>query len=112
MGTPGIPSNASELCASSMPRVAWESHRTQMLGGIDVGSSAVKAGLVDPSGGVVGDAQASVKMFTPHPGWAEADPQEWWAAICQVVPALLAQSGIDARAIDGIATSGMVPAVL
>jgi xylulokinase len=83
-----------------------------MLVGIDIGSSAVKAGLVDPSGGVVGDAQASVKMFTPHPGWAEADPQEWWAAICQVVPALLAQSGIDAREIDGIATSGMVPAVL
>jgi xylulokinase len=83
-----------------------------MLLGIDVGSSGVKAALVDPDVGVVAAAHAEVELFSPHPGWAEAEPQTWWDAVCGLVPQLLAQCGADAGAVTAVAASGMVPAVL
>ena len=83
-----------------------------MLLGIDIGSSAVKAALVDPDEGVLSTAQAGVALESRQPGWAEADPDEWWQAICGLVPTLLAQSDRDAGEIDAVAAAGMVPAVL
>jgi xylulokinase len=83
-----------------------------VLLGIDIGSSGVKAALVDPSRGVVATADHGVELFSPRPGWAEADPQEWWAAVCALVPRLLDQAGATADMIEAVAASGMVPAVL
>src|SRR2546429_2131868 len=83
-----------------------------MLLGVDIGSSGVKAALVDGESGVLGSRQAQVGMFSPQPGWAEADPDQWWRAVCGVIPQLLAESGIDATEVDAVACSGMVPAVL
>lgn len=83
-----------------------------MLLGIDIGSSAVKAALVDPDEGVLATAQAGVELFSPRAGWAEADPDQWWAAVCVLVPELLAASGREAGAIEAVAAAGMVPAVL
>jgi xylulokinase len=83
-----------------------------MLLGIDIGSSAVKAALVDPDEGVLSSAQVGVDLIVRHPGWAEADPDQWWRAICELVPALLRQSGRGAEEIEAVASAGMVPAVL
>jgi xylulokinase len=83
-----------------------------MMLGVDIGSSGVKAALVDGASGVLGSRQAQVGMFSPRPGWAEADPDQWWRAVCGVIPQLLAKSGIDATEVDAVACSGMVPAVL
>ncbi|MGB9183618.1 MAG: FGGY family carbohydrate kinase, partial [Solirubrobacteraceae bacterium] len=83
-----------------------------MLLGIDIGSSGVKAALVDPEAGVLATAHESVDLFSPHPGWAEADPRQWWAAACGLVPRLLAQTGRRSDAIQAVACAGMVPAVL
>jgi len=83
-----------------------------MLLGIDIGSSAVKAALVEPEDGVLATAESGVELFSPHAGWAEADPQQWWDSVCGLVPRLLEVSGRDAGAIDAVASAGMVPAVL
>ena len=48
--------------------------------GIDVGTSGVKAILVAEAGDVVASATIPLTMATPQPGWAEQDPQAWWAA--------------------------------
>jgi xylulokinase len=83
-----------------------------ILLGIDIGSSGVKASLVDPGTGVLASAQEPAELYSPRPGWAEADPEQWWSAVCTLVPRLLAASGRSAQEIDAVATSGMVPAVL
>jgi xylulokinase len=83
-----------------------------MLLGIDIGSSGVKAALVDGASGLLGAHQLPVGLFSPRPGWAEADSDQWWQAVCGVIPKLLAGNGIDATAIDAVACSGMVPAVI
>jgi len=83
-----------------------------MLLGIDIGSSAVKAALVDPGSGVLAEDQVAIELYSPAPGWAEADPGQWWEAVCAVVPRLLAAAGVGPEAIDAVAGSGMVPAVI
>ena len=56
--------------------------------GIDVGTTAVKALVVSPSGEVLARAQAAYPLSTPRPGWAEQDPEDWWHATQQALAAL------------------------
>ena len=58
--------------------------------GIDVGTSGVKAVLVSAAGDVAASATAALRLSTPHPGWAEQDPEAWWGATLAAVRQLLA----------------------
>ena len=46
---------------------------------IDVGTTAVKAAIVDGDG-LATVVEESVGISTPHPGWVEQDTEEWWTA--------------------------------
>ncbi len=48
--------------------------------GIDVGTSGVKAVLMDDGGLVVDQASAPLPVSRPQPLWSEQDPADWWAA--------------------------------
>ncbi|MBZ0227173.1 MAG: xylulokinase, partial [Bauldia sp.] len=48
--------------------------------GIDIGTSAVKAVLVDEAETVLAEAAAPVPTRQPKPGWSEQDPDDWWRA--------------------------------
>jgi xylulokinase len=52
----------------------------EYLLGLDVGTSGVKALLVAMDGEVVASATTPLTLSTPRPGWAEQDPNAWWAA--------------------------------
>lgn len=51
-----------------------------MFLGIDIGTSGVKAILMDESGAVVETASAPLAVSRPHDLWSEQDPADWWAA--------------------------------
>ena len=51
-----------------------------VLVGIDVGTSGVKALALSPTGEVLARAEREYPLSTPQPGWAEQDPEDWWAA--------------------------------
>jgi xylulokinase len=53
--------------------------------GLDVGTSGVKAILVAASGEVVASATSPLTLQTPHPGWAEQDPEAWWRATLDAI---------------------------
>ena len=48
--------------------------------GIDVGTSAVKAAIIDDTGTVVDHASAALSISRPQPLWSEQNPADWWAA--------------------------------
>ena len=48
--------------------------------GLDIGTSGVKAILVNADGDVLGTGVTPLQLSTPHPGWAEQDPEMWWQA--------------------------------
>lgn len=59
--------------------------------GIDVGTSAVKAILVDSAGEVLASATAPLTLSTPRPGWAEQDPEAWWQATMAAIGRVLSE---------------------
>lgn len=51
-----------------------------MYMGIDIGTSAVKAVVIDGSGAVADQASAPLSVSRPQPLWSEQDPADWWSA--------------------------------
>ena len=48
--------------------------------GLDIGTSGVKAVVVDARGAVVSSATTPLTLSTPRPGCAEQRPEDWWKA--------------------------------
>lgn len=53
--------------------------------GIDIGTSGVKAILMDSAGEVVTQATSPLLVSRPKPLWSEQDPEEWWHATGEAV---------------------------
>ena len=51
-----------------------------VLVGLDVGTTGVKAIAISPDGRVLASASEEYPLSTPQPGWAEQDPEDWWRA--------------------------------
>jgi xylulokinase len=56
--------------------------------GIDIGTSSVKAVLIDDGGAIVGQASEALTVSRPQPGFSEQHPQTWWQATINAVRAL------------------------
>ena len=56
--------------------------------GIDLGTSAVKACILDPAGRVAATTSAPLTLSHPFEGASEQDCAGWWAAVLQAVGAL------------------------
>lgn len=76
--------------------------------GIDLGTSAVKAILVDDAQGVVGEASVPLEISRPHLNWSEQDPDSWWAASCAALDALRAKHARELSVVRGIGLSGQM----
>ncbi|KQN28356.1 xylulose kinase [Sphingomonas sp. Leaf34] len=59
-----------------------------MFLGIDIGTSGVKAVVLDTHGSVVGQGTAALTVQRPHPLWSEQDPDAWWQATTAAVQAI------------------------
>ena len=80
--------------------------------GLDIGTTSTIGILVDTDGSVLALADRPVDLHSDHPGWAEEDPQQWWANAAAICPELIARSRLPARAIAAVGVSGMVPALV
>lgn len=56
--------------------------------GIDLGTSGVKALLIDEEGRAVASHTVEYPLLTPKPQWAEQEPEEWQAATLEALGAL------------------------
>lgn len=56
--------------------------------GLDIGTSAVKALLLDDGGATAGEAAAPLTVSRPQDRWSEQDPDDWWHAVGQAVAGL------------------------
>ena len=74
--------------------------------GIDLGTSACKLLLVDGDGAVRSEVTKEYPLAFPHPGWSEQNPEDWWRAVVEGVPELLA--GFDAAQVAGIGAGGQM----
>ena len=69
--------------------------------GLDVGTSGVKGIAISADGELLASAEEPYPLSTPHPGWAEQDPEDWWraaqACLARLPDGPIGLSGPDAR---------------
>jgi len=73
--------------------------------GIDIGTSSVKAVIVDDKDTVVEQASAPLNVSRPQAGWSEQNPADWWAATHAAVAALPAK---HRKAVQAVGLSGQM----
>ena len=76
-----------------------------MFLGIDIGTSSVKAVVINAAGDVIDQAAAALPVSRPQPLWSEQDPADWWTATQKAVLDL----SPDRRArVEGVGLSGQM----
>ncbi len=70
--------------------------------GLDIGSSAVKAGLFNETGDVLALASYPCPTAEPRPGYKEQDPADWWTAVIRGIRDVLAAAEQTAPLAVGI----------
>jgi xylulokinase len=77
--------------------------------GLDIGSSSIKAALVEISSGkslgVVQEPKEEMGMYAQKNGWAEQKPEDWWKYVCEAIHKLKKQYNISRTQIKGIGIS-------
>jgi xylulokinase len=73
--------------------------------GIDIGTSGVKAVLVDESGAPVEQQTAPLSVSRPRALWSEQEPETWWSATTAAVTELPAAAR---RVVRGVGLSGQM----
>lgn len=74
--------------------------------GYDIGSSSVKACLVEAASGkiVASDfyPKEEMKITAVKPGWAEQEPEEWWSNLKNAHQSIMTKSGVKSDDIKAI----------
>lgn len=77
--------------------------------GYDLGSSSIKAALVEASTGksiaLVSEPKKEMSMHSLNKGWAEQDPNDWWTHICNATKKILEETKVLPSQITGIGIS-------
>ena len=72
--------------------------------GIDLGTSSTKTVLFDEKGEVIASASKDYPLYTPHNGWAEQKPEDWFAQSMEGMKELT--KDIDRTKVAGIGFGG------
>jgi len=79
-----------------------------MFLGLDIGTSGVKAVLVDERQRLVDQAGASLEVSRPRPLWSEQDPEHWWIAVEAAIAELRERQAEALGAVAGIGLTGQM----
>ena len=77
---------------------------------IDIGTASTKAALFSLDGERLASHAQAYPVKVPQPGWAEQDPQDWWAAACRCTNQVL--SDVGGHDLAAVAVSGQTPSLV
>jgi xylulokinase len=80
--------------------------------GLDIGTTSTIGVLIRPPDRTLALASRPVLLRSDHPGWAEEDPEQWWANVGEIVRELMRTSGVSPAEIGAVGVTGMLPAVV
>jgi xylulokinase len=80
----------------------------EVVVGIDLGTSSLKAVAVNREGQVVGQTSSAYPTHHPHHGWDEQEPADWWRALRRALRSLRAEPEIARATIRGVGFSGQM----
>ena len=76
--------------------------------GVDIGTSGTKSIIADDTGRVIASCTEGYPLYTPKPGWAEQQPDDWWGAVVKSIRAIVAKAALPADAYAGLSLSGQM----
>ena len=76
--------------------------------GIDIGTSGTKTVLFDENCQVMASATQEYPLSQPENGWAEQNPEDWYAAVVKTIREVLAKAAVNAADIAGLGLSGQM----
>jgi xylulokinase len=76
--------------------------------GLDIGTSSVKALLVDVEQRTVGEASIPLSVSRPHPLWSEQNPSDWLEGVEAAVATIRRDAPSRFAALSGIGLSGQM----
>ena len=76
--------------------------------GLDAGTSAIKAVLVDERQAVLAESNVPLRTSRPHPLWSEQNPDDWWLAVRDAVADVRGQASRACEEVRGIGLSGQM----
>lgn len=78
----------------------------------DLGTTGNKASLFAADGYPLASQVSAYPTAYARPGWAEQNPEDWWASVCEATAGLLASSKHSAEDIAAVSFSGQMMACL
>ena len=74
--------------------------------GLDLGTSSLKAIIMDDAQSILASSSAAISVSRPHDGWSEQDPEDWISALNVVMQALVSKHSDLLAKVRGIGLSG------
>lgn len=79
---------------------------SELLLGIDVGTSGCNITVIDRQGRVVDEAFGEYRTFHPRPGWSEQDPEEWFEVAARALREMFARGKCRSEQIAALSLDG------
>ena len=76
--------------------------------GLDVGTSGAKCIMINETGAVIASSTQEYPLYTPKPGWAEQNPEDWWQGVVRGLRVILEKANVPAEDILGLSYSGQM----
>lgn len=76
--------------------------------GLDIGTSSVKAMLMEEDGKCLGITNAAYDVDIPRVGWAEQNPDMWYEKTTDILKELLSKEGLNSEEIRALSFSGQM----
>ncbi|MBM4039406.1 MAG: hypothetical protein FJ290_12915 [Planctomycetes bacterium] len=85
---------------------------SQLLAGLDIGTSGVKVGIAEASGRMLGLGRAGHENESPREGWVQCPPERWWQGAVAALRQACKQAGVSPGDIAGVGVSVLFPCVV
>lgn len=76
--------------------------------GLDIGTSSIKALLIDDAQQLIAEASELVPISRPKPLWSEQNPGDWWQATSKAITTIIAEKPKEFSALRSIGLSGQM----
>jgi xylulokinase len=76
--------------------------------GLDIGTSSIKAVLIDESQHLIAESAPPLSVSRPHPLWSEQNPADWTKGVEDAVAAIRREAGAAFSNLAGIGLSGQM----
>lgn len=80
--------------------------------GIDLGTSGIKAGIIDSEGQILSQVVCDTRLTSSGPGKMEQDPEYFYSQTLKILKSAIEQAGVNSADIAGLAIDGQMGGII